>query len=126
VGEVTGYRGMLEVSARAGDEVHVVTGGVEGDEDLRLLRIDGYHVEVEPRGHLLIFKNRDVPGVVGEVGTRLGVAGVNIAEFHQARDPETGESLAVLSLDEGLSDELLADLRSIPAIRYARGVRLDA
>jgi D-3-phosphoglycerate dehydrogenase len=126
MGGVTGYRGMLEISARAGEEIHVVTGGIEADGGLRLLRIDGYHVEVEPRGHLLIFKNLDVPGVVGEVGTRLGIAGVNIAEFHQARDPETGESLAVLSLDEGLSSELLSDLRSIPAIRYARGIRLDA
>jgi D-3-phosphoglycerate dehydrogenase len=126
IGGVTGYRCMLEISARAGEEMYVVTGGIEADGGLRLLRIDGYHVEVEPRGHLLIFKNLDVPGVVGEVGTRLGVAGINIAEFHQARDPETGESLAVVSLDEGLSSELLSDLRSIPAIRYARSIRLDA
>jgi D-3-phosphoglycerate dehydrogenase len=126
MGEVTGYRGMLEVSARAGDEVHVVSGGVESAGSMRLLHIDGYHVEVEPRGHLLIFKNHDVPGVVGEVGTLLGAAGVNIAEFHQARAPETGESLAVLSLDEAPGPDLLSDLRSIPAILYARGIRMDA
>ncbi len=126
MGEVTGYRGILEVSVRAGEEVHVVTGGIESDGDLRLLRIDGYHVEVEPRGHLLIFKNRDEPGVVGDVGTRLGAAGVNIAEFHQARDLDTGESLAVLSLDEALTSAVLLDLRAIPAILYARGIRLDA
>ena len=126
MGEVTGYRGMLEVTARSGDEVHMVSGGVEGDGDLRLLRIDGYHVEVKPRGHLLIFKSRDVPGVLGEVGTRLGAAGVHIAEFHQARDPETGEALALLSLDEGLDADVLAELRALPAILYARGVRLDA
>jgi D-3-phosphoglycerate dehydrogenase len=125
MGEVTGYRGMLEVTARSGDEVHVVSGGVEADGDLRLLRIDGYQVEVEPRGHLLIFKSRDVPGVLGEVGTRLGAAGVHIAEFHQARDPETGEALALLALDEALAPDVLADLRSLPAILYARGVRLD-
>jgi D-3-phosphoglycerate dehydrogenase len=125
VGEVTGYRGMLEVSALSGEERHVVTGGIEADGQLRLLRIDGYHVEVDPSGYLLIFRNRDEPGVVGEVGTRLGAAGVNIAEFHQARDPDTGESLAVLSLDDRPSKELLTDLRSIPAILYARGVRLD-
>jgi len=106
MGEVTGYRGILEVSVRAGDEVHVVTGGIESDGDLRLLRIDGYHV--------------------GDVGTRLGLAGVNIAEFHQARDLDTGESLAVLSLDEALTSDVLQDLRAIPAILYARGVRLDA
>jgi len=126
VSDVTGYRGMLEVSARAGEEVHVVTGGIESDGDLRLLRIDGYHVEVEPRGHLLIFKNRDEPGVVGDVGTRLGAAGVHIAEFHQARDLDAGESLAVLSLDEALTPDMLQGLRAIPAILYARGVRLDA
>jgi hypothetical protein len=125
MGEVTGYQGMLEVTARSADEVHLVTGGVEADGQLRLLRIDGYHVEVAPSGYLLIFRNRDEPGVVGEVGTRLGAAGVNIAEFHQARDPETGDSLAVLSLDDRPGKDLLDDLRAIPAIQYARGVRLD-
>jgi D-3-phosphoglycerate dehydrogenase len=125
VGEVTGYRGTLEVSARSGDAIHVVTGMVGMNGSLRLLRIDGCQVEVEPRGYLLIFRNRDEPGVVGEVGTRLGAAGVNIAEFHQARDTESGDSLAVLSLDERPGPELLEDLRSIPSIKYARGVRLD-
>jgi D-3-phosphoglycerate dehydrogenase len=95
------------------------------DGGLRLLRVDGYPVEVEPRGYLLIFQNRDVPGVLGEVGTRLGAAGVNIAEFHQARSPEGGDSLAVLSLDERPSRKLLSELRAIPAILFARGVRLD-
>ncbi len=125
MGEVTGYQGILEVTARSADEVHLVTGGVEADGQLRLLRIDGYHVEVAPSGYLLIFRNRDEPGVVGEVGTLLGAAGVNIAEFHQARDPEVGDSLAVLSLDERPGNDLLDDLRAIPAIQYARGVRLD-
>jgi D-3-phosphoglycerate dehydrogenase len=82
-------------------------------------------VEVEPRGHLLIFKNRDAPAVVGEVGTLLGSTGVKISEFHQARDPQTGESLAVLSLDEALASDVLADIRSLPAVLYARAVRLD-
>ena len=125
VGEVTGYRGTLEVSARFGEETHSVIGAVQVDGDLRLLRIDGYHVEIEPRGYILIFRNRDEPGVVGEVGTRLGRAGVNIAEFHQARDPQTGDSLAVLSLDERPGPDLLAELRAIPAILWARGIRLD-
>ncbi|MDP2470660.1 MAG: phosphoglycerate dehydrogenase [Candidatus Palauibacterales bacterium] len=125
VGEVTGYRAMLEVSSRAGDESHAVTGGVEEGGALRLLRIDGSRVEVEPRGHLLIFRNRDEPGVVGEVGTLLGAAGVNIAEFHQARDPEAGEALAVLALDEAPGPDLLSELRALPAILVARAVRLE-
>ena len=82
--------GVQQVQDRVRHAAHIL---VDRHPGLRLLRIDGYQVEVEPRGHLLIFKSRDVPGVLGEVGTRLGVAGVHIAEFHQARDPETGEKI---------------------------------
>lgn len=114
----------VELRARTNGSDVVVTGALE-DGDCRLRRVDGYHVDVEPRGHMLLVRNRDVPGVIGDIGTRLGRSGVNIAEFHQARDPETGEALAVLALDDPVSPELLADLRALPAILDARQVSLD-
>lgn len=126
VGELAGYRGMLEVSVTVGGRSHSVAGGVRDDGKPRLRRLDGFPVNIEPRGHLLIVRNDDVPGVIGDVGTTLGSAGVNIAEFHQARDLETGEALAVLSLDEKLPPEVLEDIRSLPAVRHARVVALDS
>ncbi len=122
-GSVTGYAGIIEVGA---SEAHgeLVVGALEDYDHPRLLRIGRYHVDVEPRGDMLLVRNRDVPGVIGDVGTLIGDSGVNIAEFHQARDTDTGEALAVLVLDESVPAELLEALRELPAVTDARQVAL--
>ena len=50
-----------------------------------MIRIDDYHVDISPVGWMLVVRNKDVPGVIGNVGTALGKAGINIASYHQAR-----------------------------------------
>ena len=79
----------------------------------RIVRIDRYRLVVRPVGTLLIVRNRDVPGVIGRVGSALGVAGVNIAEYHQARLQAGGEALAAISVDGRVSEEILAGLRAL-------------
>jgi D-3-phosphoglycerate dehydrogenase / 2-oxoglutarate reductase len=68
-------------------------------------------VDVAPRRTLIVLTNADVPGVIGHVGTVLGDAGVNIAEYHQARLAQGGEALAAISVDgtvpPTVRDELL-------------------
>ena len=72
-----------------------------GERWLPLTRIGPFRVDVSPRDSLVILTNRDVPGVIGRVGTLLGEAGVNIAEYHQARLAQGGEALAAVSVDGG-------------------------
>jgi D-3-phosphoglycerate dehydrogenase len=60
------------------------------------------------------------------VGTRLGDAGVNIGEFHQSRDADSGEALAVIGLDVGLAPELLRELAAIPDVLDVRQVELGS
>ena len=56
-----------------------------GDREPRVVEFGGYRLEFRPEGKLLVLENRDVPGVVGKLGTLLGDAGVNIADIHLAR-----------------------------------------
>jgi D-3-phosphoglycerate dehydrogenase len=72
----------------------------------------------------VLLRNRDVPGVIGRVGTVLGRAGVNIAEYHQARINAGGEALAAISVDEPLKDEVLEELRGLPEVVDARQTNL--
>ena len=110
-GGVPPHDRALEVRVRAGDVTVRVGGVAPADTDARLTRIQDFHVDVMPRRTLLVLHNQDVPGVIGRVGTALGDAGVNIAEYHQARMVEGGEALAVVTVDApppaGLTDELL-------------------
>ncbi|MFW6088259.1 MAG: ACT domain-containing protein, partial [Gemmatimonadota bacterium] len=117
-------KNWIELAADSGGVRRSVAGKLTSRGEPRLLRIDGFRVEVTPGGTLLFVRNDDVPGVIGGIGTILGGAGVNIGEFHQARDREAGEALGVVSLDAGLSPERLKALGAVPGVRDVRQVKL--
>ena len=85
----------------------------------RLTRIGAFHVDVQPRDTLLILTNNDVPGVIGRVGTLLGEAGVNIAEYHQARLAQGGQALAAVSVDGDVSESIRESLLDLPDVLSA-------
>jgi len=93
------------------------TGDENGDGAFRITRIGAFRVDVYPRDTLVILTNRDVPGVIGRVGTLLGEAGVNIAEYHQARLAQGGEALAAVSVDGGVGEEVKRRLLELPEVR---------
>jgi D-3-phosphoglycerate dehydrogenase len=85
----------------------------------RLTRIGDFKVDVAPRRTLVVLTNADVPGVIGHVGTVLGDAGVNIAEYHQARLSQGGEALAAISVDGDVPESLRKRLLGIRDVRSA-------
>src|SRR5690606_26055419 len=85
VSDQLGHGRAVEVLASGENDEMLVAGVAPADGAPRLTRIGRFHVDVPPRGTLLVLTNRDVPGVIGRVGTVLGNAEVNIAEYHQAR-----------------------------------------
>ena len=101
------YSEFLELRIQGSDRQTRVAGALLAHGFPRVVRIDDFHVDVVPRGGLLVLRNRDVPGVIGRVGTVLGEAGVNIAEYHQARREAGGEALAAISVDGALPPELV-------------------
>jgi D-3-phosphoglycerate dehydrogenase len=121
-GGVPPHARALEVRVQAtSDELRV--GGVAAiDTEPRLTRIGEFHVDVNPRRTLLVLHNRDVPGVIGHVGTALGKAGVNIGEYHQSRMAEGGEALAVVGLDAPPPARLTDDLLALPDVVRATAV----
>ena len=100
-----------------------VAGAVRGDH-ARIVRINAYDVDVRPAGVLVILRNRDVPGVIGHVGTLLGQAGVNIGEYHQGRIEAGGEALAAIAVDGKLDADLLRELSELPDILAVHQVAL--
>ncbi|HEX8725559.1 MAG TPA: phosphoglycerate dehydrogenase [Gemmatimonadaceae bacterium] len=113
----------VEVRVSAdGEEMRV--GGVAAlDAPPRFTRIGAFHVDVAPRGTLIVLGNRDVPGVIGHVGTALGAAGVNIAEYHQARLAQGADALAVISIDGTVSEPVRHALLALPDVHSATVVR---
>jgi D-3-phosphoglycerate dehydrogenase len=69
---------------------------------------------------MVYISNTDVPGMIGFMGTTLGNAGVNIANFQLGREKEAGDAIALLYVDAPVSEDVLAQLTANPAIRQAR------
>jgi D-3-phosphoglycerate dehydrogenase / 2-oxoglutarate reductase len=115
----------IEVRMEGGDRGLRIGGALLREHHGRITRIGAFRVDVAPRGTLLVLRNRDVPGVIGRVGTLLGEAGVNIAEYHQARLQAGGEALAAVTVDAKLSPELLDQLCELPEMLDATQVEMD-
>jgi D-3-phosphoglycerate dehydrogenase len=96
-------------------------------EQPRLLAFDGIDVEAPLEGTLVVCRNFDVPGVIGRIGTILGQQGVNIANFALGREragTKPVKALAVVQVDEPVSESVLEALKVIEALLEARLVKL--
>lgn len=113
-----------QVTIRSDGHEILVAGVAAKGTGPRVTRIGNFIVDVTPRRTLLVLTNADVPGVIGRVGTLLGDARVNIAEYHQARLSEGGEALAAVSVDGNVDGAVRARLLSLPDITSATVVPL--
>jgi D-3-phosphoglycerate dehydrogenase len=111
------FRDMLRVELQADGRAVSVTGALLGEKHARIIGIGDHHMNVEPAGTLVVLTNRDVPGVIGRVGTILGTSGVNVSDYHQARPPKKGEdALAAITVDVRVPGAVVDELRKLPEV----------
>ncbi len=122
--ETKGFRNRVAVAVETPKGRSEVAGAVFGRDVIRLVKIDGFHLEAVPEGHILVLRNRDVPGVVGKVGTLLGEAGINIAGLQLGREAIGGMAVSLVHVDDPVPAEVLERLRQLPNIVAAEAVEL--
>jgi L-serine deaminase len=74
--------------------------------------------------HMLYITNEDKPGFIGRLGTLLGNAGVNIANFNLGRAARGSEAICVVQVDERVPDAVLQEIRAIPMGETSAGARV--
>ncbi|MGH7544626.1 MAG: phosphoglycerate dehydrogenase, partial [Gemmatimonadota bacterium] len=107
---------LIELDLETSDGRVHVAGTLGGNGHPRVVRINDYRVDIVPEGTILILKNRDVPGVIGKVGSVLGEAGLNIAEYHQARLAAGGNALAAIAVDGRVERSVIDRLAAIEEV----------
>ena len=116
--------GSLLLRSRSGKGVHSVTGAVFNEGDQRIISIDDFPVNVAPSRHMLFTRHRDMPGIIGQLGSLLGEHNVNIASMQVGRRIVRGDAVMVLSLDDPIPPSLLASIHGINGIQEAHPVAL--
>lgn len=116
----TNWRSAISVTVETEGRTRTVIGSLFTGKEPRLVSIEGVSCEAALTPYMLFIRNEDTPGLVGALGSLLGDAGQNIADFRLGRGQEGGSAVALVSLDAPVSDELLEKIRGLKQIKQAK------
>ena len=114
------YESLLRVTVTFKGGARTIAGTLVGGNKPRLVEVQDIAVEADFPENLLYVRNYDKPGFVGALGAVFGDLGVNIATFHLGRKEESGEAIALIEIDGGISDEALNSICALEQV-----VRVD-
>jgi len=110
----SGFTNRVEIKLTTTDSTIAIAGTVFDDTVQRIIEIDDYILDVEPKGTMIFFRNTDTPGVIGDVGHILASNELNISDFRLGRDNKQ-QALAVVRVDGQISKKVLNELSSLDA-----------
>jgi D-3-phosphoglycerate dehydrogenase len=117
------YEGYVKITVSLTDgSTRRVAGTVFSDGRPRLIQVKDINLDAEFAPHLLYVINEDKPGFIGTIGTLLGNAKVNIANFNLGRSGPGQDSICLVEVDGGVSDHVLEAIRKLPLVRQANAL----
>ncbi len=102
------------------------SGTMFGTEFLRLVKLDNYQMDAYLDGLMFVYRHRDVPGLIGAIGTALGKHNINISCMALGREQSApgGKSIAILNLDNEPSAAVIAEIQAHPDVTGVQLVKL--
>ena len=119
------FDGYIRLTVKTANRSRSVAGTCFSDGKPRFIQIGGISFDAEVGQHMLYTVNADTPGFIGRLGTVLGDAGANIANFALGRDQAGGRASALWHLDEPPGEDLLAAIRAVDAIQEAKPLAFE-
>lgn len=90
--------------------------------DPRIVEIKDVDMEAGFAPHMLYTTNNDKPGFIGALGAVLGEADVNIATFNLGRSAPGAEAIALLAVDEPVTEKVLEKVRALDHVQQAKAL----
>jgi D-3-phosphoglycerate dehydrogenase len=115
---------VLRADVKTDKKTYTAAGTLFGNQFLRLVQLGPYHLDAYMDGVMLLMTHRDLPGLIGFIGTIFGKHQVNIAQMTVGRQVPGGEAIAVLNLDSLPPEEALKEVRTHPKISSMSVVKL--
>ncbi|MDE2181580.1 MAG: phosphoglycerate dehydrogenase [Alphaproteobacteria bacterium] len=116
------YEGYIKITVKTAKMERGVAGTVFSDGRPRLIQVKGINLDAEFAPHMLYVTNEDKPGFIGRLGTLLGEAHVNIANFTLGRAAPGSDAIALVEVDGEVSETVVAEIRRLPHVRRAKAL----
>ena len=122
--EAIDYANLITCQATWEGGSRKLAGVLFGGSEPRIVQFDEYQLDARPQGVVLVMQNRDVPGVIGQIGTMLAAYDVNIGEWRMGRHRPGSEALSFINLDSIPPNAVLDALSKISAVTSLKLVNL--
>ena len=116
------YQGLIRLTIATEMGGREVAGTLFDEVHPRLVEVNGIAIEAGLAANMLFVTNADKPSFIGHLGMTLGDAGVNIASFHLGRDAAGGNAIALVEVDQPISDAVLKAVRALEHVREAKSI----
>lgn len=116
------FHTAIRITLKTQQRVRSITGTLFAGADPRIVQVEGVPIEAALTPTMLFIRNEDKPGLIGDLGTLLGNAQINIADFRLGRRTQDGETeaVAIVSIDNEISDDLFKQIESLESVTTAK------
>ena len=118
------FQSVVRVTVQTDKNTRMVAGALFGTLP-RIVQVQDINFDAQLGANMLFVRNEDKPGFIGKLGTVLGDAGVNIANFHLGRSRENGHALALVEIDGACPDSVAAQIGGIDGVIQAKVMRFQ-
>jgi len=118
------YPNLITCRVAWSNGTRTVAATLFNHDEPRLVQVDGYRLDVRPRGTILVISNHDQPGFIGVVGTTLGRHNINIAAWRYGRNEPYGLALSFIGVDSDVPAEVIESLLEFEPVIWIKVIRL--
>jgi D-3-phosphoglycerate dehydrogenase len=118
------FANLLALEVHSDGTTLALHGTLSARREPRIVKIDRYFVEATPEGYMLIIKNQDRPGLIGQLGTLLGESKINIAGMSNGRDRPGGTAITVVNIDNHVPPRVLEEVKKLRHVLDAKLIKL--
>lgn len=116
------YQTMIRITVTTEKRTRTVAGTLFGDKP-RIVEVNGITLEAGLGNRMLYVNNDDKPGFIGALGTLLGKHKINIAYFHLGRNNQHDEAVALVEIDQPVSQDVLAEIAALPSVKQVKALQ---
>lgn len=124
--DTANFANLITVSVHTDKKSHTVAGTLFGSTEGRIVMIDGYRVDVEPKRWIIVGPHINRPGIIGTVGMVLGNAGINIDSMQVGRTESAGTNIMVMGVDSDIPADVMLKFNAVDGILGAKLVNFGA
>ncbi len=110
------YVNLITVKVVTTEITNTVSGTIFGKNEIRIVKINNFRLELIPTGHISLIYNLDKPGAIGSFATLVGSNNINIEQMQVGQEETGGMSIIFVKTSVRIPEKVIEKVLDLPLI----------